>query len=58
MKGFCFTKSSERVNVTLVSYSYTEVQEVSIKTGEMQWKMVKTVKKHITIVLRVELSGN
>ena len=56
-KGFPFTDFSERVNSTLVGYLYTKVREILIKTGEMWWKMVKTVEKHTIIVLRVELSG-
>ena len=52
------TNSSETVNITLVSYLYAKVQEILIKTGEMQWKMVKTAKKHNITLLRVELSRN
>ena len=57
-KRFLFTDSFERVNCTLVGYLYTEVREILIKTGEMQWKTVKTAKKHSITVLRVELSRN
>ena len=57
-KGFLFTNSSEGVNGTLVGYLYTEVWEIPIKTGEMQWKMVKTAKTHTITVLRVVLSVN
>ena len=57
-KGFLFINSSERVNSTLVWYLYTKVQEIPIKTGEMQWKTVKTAKKHTITVLRVKLSIN
>ena len=57
-KGFLFTNSSKRVNGTLISYLYAEVQDILIKIGEMQWKTVKTAKKHTITVLGVVLFIN
>ena len=48
----------ERVNGTLVWYLSTEVREIPMKTDEMWWKTVKTVKRHTITVLGVVLSIN
>ena len=57
-RGFCSPTPLKELMVPWSGICIPKVQEIPIKTGEMWWKMVKTVKKHTITVLGVVLSRN